>query len=766
MKRRPSHRLILKSLLLGLVFLGLQCEKKQDGLSTPGDSSKPSGSAPQSGAPATPARTLTMMDHAAKLGFVAKLPQDTELYLGSVNLKSHLTDLKRTIWWKDINALVQDKTPAPTAGAKMFPTLNQLWGSDFFIAGGKGFATGAGHFRNLDRVYNEVYFKMIMAGFSDMPSLRPNDEKKAEPDKKEDAPSQDTPDMAGPNPFFYLQMFLRDPATVEKVSAVISAFELPPLLAGFKIDKPEEILAVLNDTREFEENKTFVMSDHTTPQGHKFRVATVDLANVFTETDKKSALATLPAGMPEASRKIIEKTYDDLRKKTFVLAWGTVDGYVLLACGQNLDHLSFSATPAQSLLARPELAHLLPHAEKNLAALAYVSAGTIDAVTDDQPFVPRLRGAVSAMKESDSFKELATTLEKQVAALSPLESKVFSTKATNLAAISWWDRGLHVEATGGATPHFLTPGKPLRFHHLANRPGVVLGLAYHRNREHDQAVRSWLEIIGSITYSSASALIKSGMGGTKAEEFLAFVEKGLMPSLKSAYQADKNISEKALGSEIAYVLDLNGTMPPFPDLEMPPTAKDMKFPRLSAAIELTDRTELAKNWKLVNDSIIRITSAANFLSGQATPEGETPKNYDIPKPQSTTSGGAITWFYTDKPFDGDLSPTAIVSDPLLVLSTSKAAAESLAAELSKPPTTTAAVDGAIWRFDPDALLTWIHKTGSLTPDQSLGESEKAQMFFRWLKPFHVLQGRLYQEEKTGQWRTTLHWEMADVVKFD
>jgi hypothetical protein len=119
-----------------------------------------------------------------------------------------------------------------------------------------------------------------------------------------------------------------------------------------------------------------------------------------------------------------------------------------------------------------------------------------------------------------------------------------------------------------------------------------------------------------------------------------------------------------------------------------------------------------------------------------------------------------------------------VSDPLLILSTSKAAAESLSAELGKlpPPAAPAAgkdaanaagtLEGAVWRFDPDALLTWLNRLGSLSPDQSDGDTEKADMVFRWLKPFHVMEGRLYQEEKSGQWRTRLDWEMADVVKFD
>lgn len=680
-----------------------------------------------------------MVDHAAKLGFAAKLPLETEFYLGSVNLKAHIASLKNSLWWKDINAIVQDKTPAPTAGDKSLATLQTLLGDDLFLAGGQGFATSAAQLRNLNRTYNEVYFKMLMTGGAA-------------------SALGGAADGAKPNPLLYLQMFLQDPATLEKVAGVLSAFELPPLLAGFKVEKPDEILAGLNDTKSLEEKKIFVMSDLTTPQGYKFRVATIEMTSLMPEADQQAALAKLPSDTPEASRKVIEKAYDDFQGKKFLLAWGMADGHLILACGQNLDHLKFAASPAQSLLAKPELGWLLPHAGKNLAALTYMNAASMSALNDDQPFVPMLRGVASALKESPVFKGLGSVLDKEIGELSPLESKVHATEATNFVAAAWWDRGLRAEFTGGLVPKFLVPGKPLRFNTLVDRPGVIFGLAYHRNREQEQAMRAWLEKLLGIGYTAAQELIKAGIAGPQGGQSFAMFELMLLPTIKNVYNADKDMDEKGLGSEIAYVFDVNGKMPQLPGV--PATAKDIPFPRLSSASDVVNRAEVAKGWTTLNSTITSIAALVPTMMGQQQAGGGAP--FVMPQPQSSQAGDMTTWFYTGELFNGDLNPCASISDKLLVLSTSKDAAEAFAVDIAKP--VEKPVDGAVWKLDLGAAANWIAKASALNPSATPEQTKEMQQGLKWIKPFHAMKGRIFQEK--GQWRLTLDWEMSDVVKFD
>jgi hypothetical protein len=637
---------------------------------------------------------------------------------------------------------VQDKTPAPTAGDKSMATLEKLWGDDAFIAGGPGFATAAAQLRHVNRVYNEVYFKVLMTGGA------------------ASALGGGAKDGIAPNPLLYLQMFLQDPATLEKVAGVLTTFELPPLLVGFKVEKPEDVLAVLNDTKALEEKKVFQMSDLATPQGAKFRVATVEVANLLPEGDLHSTMAKLPTDTPEASRKIIEKTYGELRKKKFQLAWGSFEGNVILACGQNLNHLKFATTPANSLLAKAELARVLPHAAKNLAAITYMSAGSLNALNDDQPVVPMLRGVVSAMKENPMFKNLGEALDKQIKALSPVESKVYATEATDLVAAAWWDRGLHVDSTGGPKPKFLLSGKALHFQDLVNTPGVIFGLTYHRNKEQDKIVREWMERLVGIAYTAAQELVKAGIAGPQGGQSLAMFNFAVLPILQNVYRADKDMDEKGLGSEIAYVLDVNGKMPELPGV--PSTAKDMKFPRLTSVSEVTDRAELAKGWDTINETVTSIATVIATFSGQPAADGKTKPPLVIPQPESVKNGDLTTWYYTGELLNGDLSPCVSINDKLLVLSTSKEAAEAFAADLAKPDGS--AREGAVWRLDVGAAADWLGKASALNPSTTPEQAKELQQALKWAKPFHAMQGRI--NEENGQWRYTIDWEITDVVKFD
>jgi hypothetical protein len=487
----------------------------------------------------------------------------------------------------------------------------------------------------------------------------------------------------------------------------------------------------------------------------------VEVANLLAESELEATLAKLPSDTPDASRKIIEKTYGDLRKKKFQLAWGTLDGRVILACGQNLKHLKFAASPANSLLAKPELGWLLPHAAKNLTAVTYMSAASLNAINDDQPFVPMLRGVVSAMKENPMFKNLGEMLEKQITELSAVESRVYAREATSLVAAAWWDRGLHIESTGGTKPKFLLPGKPLHFQHLIDKPGVVFGITYHRNKEQDKMVREWIERLVGIAYTAAQELVKAGIAGPQGGQSFAMFNMALLPTIQNVYQAEKDMDDKGLGSEIAYVLDVNGKMPERPGA--PPSAKDLKYPRLTSVSEVANRGEVAKGWETLNETISNIATLAAVFNPEPAGKGESKPPFVIPQLESVQNGDMTTWFYPDELFPGDLSPCASISDKLLVLSTSREAAEAFNADLAKPAGPL--LEGAVWKLDLEAAAAWAPQAYALlNPSATPEQAKQLQQALKWIKPFHAMHGRITQEK--GQWRFNVDWEITDIVKFD
>jgi hypothetical protein len=230
----------------------------------------------------------------------------------------------------------------------------------------------------------------------------------------------------------------------------------------------------------------------------------------------------------------------------------------------------------------------------------------------------------------------------------------------------------------------------------------------------------------------------------------------VLPAIQGLYQADKDMDEKGLGGEIAYILDVNGNMPGLPG--MPSTAKDMKFPRITSVSEVANRAELAKGWATINETISNISTLVASFSGQSPDKPP----FELPQPESHQTGDMTTWYYSGELFSGDLSPAAAISDKLLVLSTSKDAAESVAAELAKPAGPP--LEGAVWKLDLAAAADWLAKASALSPSATPEQTKELQQTLKWIKPFHAMRGHLTQDK--GQWRFDLHWEMTDVVKFD
>jgi hypothetical protein len=736
MKPLSRLRRFFPVLVLPLAFSLSQCGKKEEPSTPKADGGTAASPKVE---PAKPAKPASLADHAAKLGFAAKLPVDAEFYAGSAQLKKHLGNIKNTVWWKDLSGLVNDKTPAPSAENKAQQLFLDLWGDDMFIAGTAGFARDAALMRDLNRLYNEVNMKMLLTG--GMANLQTGGEE-------------------GPNPLAMFQPLLTDQDSLDKVGQFIAKFELPSLIAGVKTDKGAEAIAEIFSEKSLKDKPEWVsISDFKTADGHAFKVVTIEMTKVITE-DKQKELTEGPAKMfPEPSQKAFAKALEDVRKKKFVIGIGTVEGYLIVATGKNLDHLKFAADPGKSLLSKPELASLVPFAQKDLTGLVYSTAATMSALHDDQPLVPMLRGAVSAMKGNELFKPMAEVLEKQVSEMVPLETDVYSRDFTDVAGISWWEGGaLQAEFFGGARTRSVTLGKPLTFANLVDRPGVVFGIAYHRNPAYEKVVRLWMEKLLTIGYTAAQQLVQAGIAGQEGGQKFALFEMAILPTIKELYLADVQISDKGLGSQIAMLLDVNGKMPSLPGVPLD-DAKKMKFPRATMVAEVANRSEIATGWESISKTTNALSAILASVFGQGGEGAEAPK---VPTPESSEANGMTTWFYKSEFFNGDLFPVSSINDKLLVVSTSKPAAESIIGDLATPPAKP--LEGLVWRLDLSAIAEWASDAAALSPTQTPEQIKEARQNLKWVQALRALRGHVYQEK--DQPRISLKWELSDIVSFD
>jgi hypothetical protein len=737
-------RLILSATLALPLSLGLsQCGKKEK------ESPAASGAAPAAPTTAAPAKQPAgLVAQAAKLGFAARLPADTEFYAGSVNFKQHLDGLKKSAFYKEISALANDKTPAPAAGDKTMQALQKLWGDEIFIAGAAGMTEFSTWLRQFSRLYNELNFRMLMTGGAFNPGA-------AKPGAS----------PAGFNPAAMLQSLLADPSQLDRAGEIISKFDLPPVLLGFKVEKPADLARDLIPD-EFLKNAPpdkLTVGTMKTPDGSAFQTLTTEGGKLLTNELKQQMLTGLPPAFTEQSRKAIEKMLTDFQGKKFAFGWGAVGDHLVFALGKNLDHLKFTADAGASLLSRPELAQLAPYAEKNLLGLLYSSAGMLNGLMDEQPFTPMLRGIVGAMKENPMFGSLGSLLERQLADYTPAEAAVFKLDITSQATALWWDRGLHVESFGGGRSKAFELTKNLQYARLVDQPGVVAAFAYQRSRPFEKLERAWMENLFGMVYTAAQELVKAGIAGPQGGQSFAMFEGLVLPALKKVYEADRELSEKGLGGEAAFVIDVNGKMPALPGL--PIEAKDMKFPRITTVSEVENRAVVAESWKKINDTISETIGifagggGTRDKSGNATAP---PPGMMLPDPISSEKNGVTTWFYGLPFFAGDLLPCASINDKVLLLSTSKDCAEAFAGELAKPAA--ASLSGVVWKLDLAALVDWAVSAAKLAPTQTPENQKEMKQVQRWVKPFHAMRGRAFLENSVP--RQSFTWEITDLVSFD
>ncbi|MCE9519620.1 MAG: hypothetical protein K8R87_08725 [Verrucomicrobia bacterium] len=736
-------RLVLSIALILFLAPGLsQCGKK-DAPATPGTSN------PTADATTKPPVGLTAQ--AAMLGFAGKLPATTELYVGSANFKQHLDTLKKTAFYKEISALANDKTPAPASGDKSMKALQKLWGDEFFIAGAAGTTEFATWLRSFNRLYNELNFRMLMTGAALSPSVTKSEDK-----------------SSGFNPAVILKSLLADPTQLDRASEIIAKFDLPPVLIGFKVENPAEVARDLIP----EEVLKKIPADKITvgtfksPDGSTFQTLTTEGGKLLADELKQQMLTSLPPIFNDQSRKTIEKILTDFQSKKFALAWGPVGDHLIFAIGKNLDHLNFTADAATSILSKPELAQLSPYANKNLLGLAYTSASVLSGMMDNQPLTPMIRGVVGAMKDNPMFSNLGKVLDAQLTDYTPAESALFKMEITAQTAAISWDRGLHMESFGGARSKAFELSKNLQYARLIDQPGVVAGFAYQRSQPFEKFQREWMEKLFGMFYTSVQELMKSGIAGPEGGQGFAMFEGLALPMLKKLYEADRELTDKGLGGEAAFVLDVNGKMPSLPGI--PIEAKDMKFPRITSISEVINREVVAASWKKMSDTITEAAGIVAGMSGAGAPAdkgnapGSAPAGFALPDPISSEKNGVTTWFYAFPYFAGDMLPCASINNKLLVLSSSKDCAESIAGELAKPATTS--VDGLVWKLDLGALVDWGISAAKLSPKQSPDDQKEMKQVQKWAKPFHAMRGRVYMENSVP--RQSFSWEITDLVSFD
>ena len=695
------------------------CDKKEPA------SASSQGNPASSPAKAPPAPQLA--DFSEKLGFAGQIPADVDFYLGSVNAKEHIAAFKQTRFFKElISALEKNQKP----GASQAPELKlieTLLGDEFFVSAGQGSAAFLSWFMEFNRLSSELNIRRL-----GQQGVKPGD----------------------------VSALLQSPELRGRVEKWLLSFELPPLLAGVRLENPEASANAIF-TPEFLAGIAggpAELADTKTQDGTVFHVVSTDGSKLLTEERKQLILADLPPNMDEEAKASLGRVLDQARSKRLSFGWGVRGSYLLFALGKNLDHVRFAPGPKESLLSRAEMGALLPLKEKNLMLLSYGSEPLVRETVNRHPLLPMLRTAVDELKaqaESEpSMARAGAKAEEFLAEYEKLEEAVFSRTVSAEVAALWWEKGLRAELFGGIEAVGFTKSAPLRFARFIDKPTTLFGVAYQHDRLFDSKVTALGETLLQMLYASGAEFVKKGGAGPLFQMQLGMLENTILPHLLSIYTAQKEMTLNGLGTDTGFVMDAEGKTPTLPGV--PPESKDKPFLRLTTFSEVVNRAQLATAWEKMN---VAINAAGKQVMSLANPAAANTAGAILPDPISSDKNGVTSYFFGVPFFSGDLLPCASVNDSLLMLSTSKNAAEAYAAELAQADP--APTNGFIWTANPGRFLQYAIQTGELfAPNVKPEQKEASRQILRWSKPFQRMRSRCFEENQIA--RRSFSWELSDL----
>jgi hypothetical protein len=669
---------------------------------------------------------------AAKLGFAARLPADTEAYFSALNLPKHLAALKTSTWAKDVDAFIADKTPAPSAGTSgaalpdIGGTLAQLWGKDVFIALGKGGTQALQPWQEISTLNTELQYVMMMKGTMGT-------------SEKKDLPTG------------IITQLLDRPDLLQRAAEIVTKLSLPPIMIGVQTDKPDEVLkGLVPDALLKQAKEKAKVSQMTTKDGFNtsFTIIEGKFSSFFTDEMKKAMLEALPAEKAD-EKATIDKALEAVRAKPFCLTYGSTGGWLIIALGAERPNLEFATDPSKSLLSRPEMSFALPYAAKNLVSVFFAEGGALQVMQSPEPLQPIARGVLAGLRDSPMFGKMAEALAPKVQQLAALERAVNDRKFVTACGAAWWDKGLHVELRGGQSTEGLDSKQPVKFAPLISDPNVVLGLAYHGDPEMTGKLRTLVEGWAEMLHVGAQELVKAGLGGKDGPTIAAWVEKDVIPPLVSFYDGSKQVFQKGTGNEHAWIADLGGQVPMLPIFpQAAPGAPAPKMLRLAMLDNITNRTLIGDSWTQMQDSLNKIVAGIPMLGMQQLPEPTS----------STQPGGLNTYAYPLLPGADDFSPCASVSPSLFMLGTSITQHGELAARLlrAKPATEN---EIARWRINFAALRDAVQTFSSAQTD-----ADKVKASTKWLAPLGDASGRMWIEG--GNVRHSITVPVKDVVRYD
>jgi hypothetical protein len=665
--------------LVAAVLVWSGCERnKEEPQATPGGHPAAVERPAEEGVLPALAPVLSAVERVARLGFVQRLPADTESVIAVYRGGELVQRLKELKGWKllaEQGALAELGGLAGSADGEGV-TPGSLLGEEFFLAVGPGSGEQAANLLRLNTRRTHFQLRGMVKMLADKVAGGGGD-----------------PAAAINSSLQIFGDLLKDP---ESGIGLLEKSAMPPVLIGFKVAAgrrdgvAQQIAAGLEMLGTEDELVEPVSIERGGGKFTGYRIVGAKVAALLRENAAEGMGELLD---PAAIERLIEA----LSTKNLVLASGVLGDYVLIFAGSSEDQFRLAGSVEDSLGGSAGFAFMDEFAGKEIVGLVYGAAGLLEGVYRDPGGLKVVAGGIrEGLAETNAFGD-TRDIEALLQVVAEREDAVMATlEHATLGLVVFREDGLRLESFGGSgSPRSMDSVTPHSLAGLGAGDDVVLFSNWVGNPEYNKLTRAYLEAIAETGYAMAAKAstldqIDDPRFGRFRDGFKLF-DGRLRPHVLKMWDVLSGSFVDGVGAEGALVVDLGGSVPPVAGVPQG-LVDDGVAPRVSLVCPVVDRAKLAESWRGLDAASRELLKVAGEITGQEIP---------MQKPMSSEKDRFKTWFFAAPFFTDDFVPSVTLDDQWLVASTSKVKALDLLGRLGQP---VAQRTGAWTRVDFDALV--------------------------------------------------------------
>jgi len=465
---------------------------------------------------------------------------------------------------------------------------------------------------------------------------------------------------------------------------VLEKAQMPPLTLGFKVSDEEK----RGQLFEIAAQGIGAMLAEIGPDGEGFAEA-VNLERAgskFTGLTIKGEelVASMPPDVKEGLTQFmdaaaVDKLMKTLESKNIVMAIGVHENYLVGFLGSSADDLQIAASPAESLLSRPEAAFMKSFAGKRLVSFTTVSKELQDSSRGSSVFGSMATGLKEGLAETEAFGD-SQDLEVLLGLIAEQERAILNLHTfTPGGSVTFLEEGLKMEIFGGSAVPGTDLDTPRRYAGLGKDDGVFLFANWVSNPNYTEKILEYVETLGQTIYLAAQQVARMDLPDEVAidlEEMtnvFGMFDEQIRPHFLKLWSGLRDDMVAGLGEEGAVVVDLKGALPTVPGLPQL-LVDEGKAPRIAILAPTKDKKKLGDSWDKTEKALNGILKIVSEMTGE---------NIPMQRPMSSEKNDLKTWFFPFPFQSDDFVLNVSVDENNLYASTSKSYVQDLSARLEK-----------------------------------------------------------------------------------